>query len=84
MYIIIQYKYKELNLTEISISEFRKNLKYYSSKVIEDDILVMNNGTPVMKVINPNKNKIILAKSLIGSIPVFDEEEVLSKRLKEL
>lgn len=84
MYIIIQYKYKELNLTEISISEFRKNLKHYSSKVIEDDILVMNNGKPVMKVINPNKNKIILAKSLIGSIPVFDEEEVLSNRLKEL
>ena len=71
-------------MTEISISEFRKNLKHYSSKVIEDDILVMNNGKPVMKVINPNKNKIILAKSLIGSIPVFDEEEVLSNRLKEL
>ena len=71
-------------MTEVSISEFRNNIKYYSSKVLEDDLLIMSNGKPVMKVTNPNKNKMKLIESLYGCIPVMDENEIYKKRLKEL
>lgn len=71
-------------MTEVSISEFRNNIKYYSSKVLEDDLLVMSNGKPVMKVTNPNKNKAKILESLRGCIPVMDENEIYKKRLKEL
>lgn len=71
-------------MTEISISEFRNNIKYYSKKVLEEDILVTNNGKPIMKVSNPIKNKMLIAESLRGCIPVCDENEIYKKRLKEL
>ena len=71
-------------MTEITISEFRKNIKYYSSKVLDEDILVTSNGKPVMKVTNPIKNRRLIAESLYGCIPVCDENEIYKKRLKEL
>ena len=71
-------------MIEISISEFRKNIKHYSTLVLKEDILVVNNGKPVMKVINPNKSRLMLAKSLLGSVPEANEEEILEDRIKEL
>lgn len=71
-------------MTEITISEFRNNIKYYSSKVLDEDILVTSNGKPVMKVTNPIKNRMLIAESLYGCIPPFDENEVMKKKLTEL
>ena len=71
-------------MMEVSISDFRNNIKHYSKKVLEEDLLVVSNGKPVMKVTNPNKNKMLIAKSLRGCIPVVDENEIYKKRLKEL
>lgn len=71
-------------MTEVSISEFRNNIKYYSSRLSEEDILVMSNGKPIMKITSPNKNKQLLAKSLFGSIPKANEEKILEEKIKEL
>lgn len=71
-------------MTEISISEFRNNIKYYSKKVQEEDLLIMNNGKPIMKVTNPNKNKLLLVDSLLGSVPADDEKKILKNKLNEL
>ena len=71
-------------MTEISISEFRNNIKYYSSKVTEEDLIVTSNGKPIMKITNPNKNRRQIVESLYGCIPVCDENEIYKKRLKEL
>jgi len=70
-------------MTEISITEFRKNIKYYSEQVLKTDLLVMNNGKPVMKVTNPNKYKIQLVDSLIGSVEPFDENEIMEGKLSQ-
>lgn len=71
-------------MIEVSISEFRKNIKYYSTKVQDEDIIVINNGRPIMKIENPNKNRILIAKSLRGCIEAFDENTILEEKLKEL
>lgn len=71
-------------MTEITISEFRNNIKHYSTKVLKEDILVTSNGKPIMKVTNPNKNRMLIAKSLRGCIPACDENKIYKKKLKEL
>jgi len=73
-------------MTEISITEFRNNIKYYSEKLIEDDIMVMNNGKPVMHITNPNKHRIELVESLMGCVPFpdADVDKIMEEKLKEL
>ena len=55
-------------MKRISISELRKNIKLYSSKVKEEDILVPSNGKPIMKITDPMKDNIEKMKSLQGII----------------
>ena len=71
-------------MTEVSISEFRKNIKLYSSKVQDEDLLIVSNGKPVMRVSNPNKAKLQLLDSLRGVVPIGDENKILESKLKEL
>lgn len=44
-------------MKEISISEFRNNIKKYSNLVQDEDIIVMNNGKPAIRIVDPNKSE---------------------------
>lgn len=67
-------------MTQISISEFRKNIKLYSSKVKEEDILVMSNGKPIMRISDPMKDKVEKMKSLQG---IIDTEKTFEEIMEE-
>lgn len=72
-------------MTQISISEFRKNIKLYSSKVKEEDILVMNNGKPIMKISDPMKDKVEKMKSLQGIINTEKTfEEIMEEKVLDI
>ena len=53
-------------MIQISISEFRKNMKHYSNIVKDEDILIINNGKPIMKIVDPYKDNISQIKSIKG------------------
>lgn len=69
----VQNKYNDctrgINMIEVTISEFRKNLKKYSKMLEKDSIMVFNNGKPIMKVEHPNIDKLRLLESLRGCVP---------------
>lgn len=67
-------------MTQISISEFRKNIKLYSSKVKEEDILVMSNGKPIMRISDPMKDKVEKMISLQG---IIDTEKTFEEIMEE-
>ena len=73
------------NMTQISISEFRKNLKKYTDAVKEEDILVFNNGRPVMRICDPNRDKVVQLKKLRGIIKTdLTYEEIMEGKLTDL
>ena len=51
----VQNKYNNctrgINMIEVTISEFRKNLKKYSKMLEKDSIMVFNNGKPIINEI---------------------------------
>ncbi len=70
---------------QISVSDFRKDLKKYSELVRENDILVLSNGRPVMRITDPMKNRVDTVRKLKGILGTEDDyEEVLQERMKEL
>ena len=72
-------------MTQISISEFRKNIKLYSSKVKEEDILVMSNGKPIMRISDPMKDKVEKMKSLQGIIDTDKTfEEIMEEKILDI
>lgn len=75
----------EYKMTQISISEFRKNIKHYSQLVKEEDILVVNNGKPIMKITNPMKDNIARMKSIKGIIKTDKSfEEIKEDKLLDI
>ena len=72
-------------MTQISISEFRKNIKLYSSIVKNEDILVMSNGKPIMKITDPMKNKVEQMKSIQGIIDTDKTfEEIMEEKILDI
>lgn len=73
-------------MTEVTITDFRNNIKYYSEMVAEEDLLIMNNGKPVMQITSPNKRRIELGRSLRGCVPYpdADVEKIMENKLREL
>ncbi|MBQ3383927.1 MAG: hypothetical protein IJG59_01785 [Erysipelotrichaceae bacterium] len=72
-------------MLQVTISEFRKDIKKYSELVKEQDIIVVSNGKPVMRVSDPMKEKIIKIKSLKGIAKTeLNYEDVLREKLTEL
>ena len=72
-------------MTQISISEFRKNIKLYSSKVKEEDILVMSNGKPIMRISDPMKDKVEKMISLQGIIDTDKTfEEIMEEKILDI
>ncbi len=72
-------------MLQVTISEFRKDIKKYSELVKEQDIIVVSNGKPVMRVSDPMKEKIIKIKSLKGIAKTeLNYEDILKEKLTEL
>lgn len=72
-------------MLQITISEFRKDIKKYSELVKEQDIIVVSNGKPVMRVSDPMKEKITKIKSLKGIAKTeLNYEDILREKLTEL
>ncbi len=79
------YRQEALMTLQISVSDFRKDLKKYSELVRENDILVLSNGRPVMRITDPMKNRVDTVRKLKGILGTEDDyEEVLQERMKEL
>lgn len=75
----------EYKMTQISISEFRKNIKRYSQLVKEEDILVVNNGKPIMKISDPMKDNIARMKSIKGILKTDKSfEEIKEDKLLDI
>lgn len=72
-------------MTQVTISEFRKNIKHYSEIIKNEDILVLSNGKPIMRVSNPVKDKIERMKSIKGIIKTDKTyEQILEEKLLDL
>ena len=72
-------------MTVVTVSEFRKDIKKYSELVRDEDIIVVSNGKPIMKISDPLKDKIAAIKSLRGIVSnVNDYESILRRKLEEL
>ena len=72
-------------MTNVGISEFRKNIKHFSKVVEKEDLMIFSNGKPIMKVTSPYKNRIAQIKSLKGIAKTKESfEEIMAYKLKEL
>lgn len=72
-------------MTQISISEFRNNIKHYSQLVKEEDILVVNNGKPIMRITDPMKDNIARMKSIKGILKTDKSfEEIMEEKLLDI
>ena len=72
-------------MTQITISEFRKNLKLYSSKIKQEDILVVSNGKPIMRISDPLKDKVRQMENLQGILNTDKTfEEIMEEKLLDI
>ena len=78
--------YKEvMHMTEVSISDFRRDLKKYAEMVKQEDIIVLNNGKPIMRISDPLKDKVREMKALRGIAKTnADPADILKEKLREL
>ena len=67
----------------ITATEFKKNLGMYMLKALEEDIFITKNGQILVKLSNPNKDKVDILNSLVGaaSSEVLTSDEIKEKRL---
>ncbi len=72
-------------MTEINVTEFRRDLKKYAEMVKTQDLVIVSNGRPIMKITDPAKNKTLRMKQLRGIAKTDkDPEDILKGRLSEL
>ena len=72
-------------MTQITVSEFRRDMKRYAELVKTEDIIVVSHGTPVMRISDPFKDRVLAVKQLRGSVHTdTDYDAVMEERLKEL
>ena len=72
-------------MLSISITDFRKDIKKYSELVKQEDIMVTSNGKPVMRIVDPTKDKKQKLMKLRGIVRTDKtEEEIMEGKLKEL
>ena len=72
-------------MIEVSVTEFRKDLKKYAEMVKTQDLVIVSNGRPIMKITDPAKNKTLRMKQLRGVAKADkDPEEILKGKLSEL
>ena len=72
-------------MAEINVTDFRRDLKKYAEMVKTQDLIIVSNGRPIMKVTDPTKNKTLRMKSLRGIAKTDqDPDEILKGKLLEL
>ena len=72
-------------MTEVNVTEFRRDLKKYAEMVKTQDLVIVSNGRPIMKITDPAKNKTLQMKQLRGIAKTDkDPEDILKERLSEL
>ncbi|MBR2846266.1 MAG: type II toxin-antitoxin system prevent-host-death family antitoxin [Lachnospiraceae bacterium] len=72
-------------MTEVNVTEFRRDLKKYAEMVKTQDLVIVSNGRPIMKITDPAKNKTLRMKQLRGIAKTDkDPEDILKERLSEL
>ena len=72
-------------MIEVNVTEFRRDLKKYAEMVKTQDLLIVSNGRPIMKITDPAKNKTLRMKQLRGIVKTDkDPEDILKERLSEL
>ena len=65
----------------ITATEFKKNLGMYMLKALEEDIYITKNGQILVKLSNPNKEKIDVLNSLVGAA---SSENMTLDEIKEM
>ena len=65
----------------ITATEFKKNLGMYMLKALEEDIYITKNGQILVKLSNPNKEKIDVLNSLVGAA---SSENMTQDEIKEM
>ena len=66
----------------ITATELKQNLGKYLLLSVNEDIYITRNGKTIAKLINPNQNRVEVAKSLFGILPIdADIEESRKERL---
>ena len=72
-------------MTQITISDFRQNLKKYAEIVKYEDIIVVSNGKPVMRISDPARNRVDEIKKLRGIAKTSQSsEEIMENKIREL
>ena len=72
-------------MTEVTVTQFRRDLKKYAEMVKHEDIIVVSNGKQIMKVTSPTKNRVLKMKSLRGIARTDrDPDEILKGKLADL
>ncbi len=51
----------------ITATEFKKNLGKYMQLALTEDVYITKNGTVLVKMSNPNKDKVDILDSLVGA-----------------
>ncbi|WP_251207008.1 type II toxin-antitoxin system Phd/YefM family antitoxin [Acetatifactor aquisgranensis] len=66
----------------ITATELKQNLGKYLLLSVNEDIYITRNGKTIAKLTNPNQNRVEVAKSLFGILPIdADIEESRKERL---
>ena len=79
------YLYRRKNMTQITISDFRQNLKKYAEIVKHEDIIVVSNGKPIMRISDPARNRVDEIKKLRGIAKTSQSsEEIMENKIREL
>ena len=50
----------------ITATEFKKNLGKYMQLALDEDVYITKNGTILVKMSNPNRDKVDILNSLVG------------------
>ena len=69
----------------VSVSDFRRDMEKYAETVKQEDIIVLDNGIPIMKISDPLKDTVQEMKALRGIIKTdADPADILKERLEGL
>ena len=72
-------------MTEVNVTDFRRDLKKYAEMVKKEDIIVISNGKKIMKITDPAKDKAARMKGLRGIARTdADPDDIMKERLREL
>ena len=69
----------------IDVIEFKRNLEKYLLLAATDDIFITYNGKSIAKLSNPYRDRVNIATSLFGILPVgVTLEEASEERLSQI